>query len=141
MWNLRQIVTYRREISFGDCDPAGIVYYPNILAWVDGAFHQHLRAFGGHAALCARLGSTGMGAVEVTSRFVQPLRDGDVLSIDITRIEWAAKTFELHSEGRTDAGLHFSAKETRGIFVARDDRLALAPTHALQEILEGGAHG
>jgi acyl-CoA thioesterase FadM len=32
------------EVQFGDCDPAGIVFYPNYLAWFDAAFGRMLRA-------------------------------------------------------------------------------------------------
>lgn len=127
---------YQRDISFGDCDPAGIVYYPNILAWVDGAFHHHLRGFGGHAALCERLGSSGMGAVDVTCRFLKPLHDGDALHVHLTDIAWSEKTFVLHYEGRTDQGVHFKAQETRGIFVRGPSGLTLSSTQTLQALLE-----
>ena len=26
---------YRVRIEFGDCDPAGIVFYPNFQRWID----------------------------------------------------------------------------------------------------------
>lgn len=132
---------YRVTVSFGDCDPAGIVYYPNILAWVDGAFHHYLRGFGGHAALCDMMGSTGMGAVDVRCQFARPLRDGDALEIDITDLSWTEKRFELTYAGRTDQGVHFTATETRGIFVQEGDRLRLGPTGPLRRILAGEDHG
>lgn len=138
MWNMSDQTPYQRTVSFGDCDPAGIVYYPNILAWVDGAFHHHLRGFGGHAALCARLGATGMGAVDVTCQFKRPLRDGDTVEVHLTGLDWSGKTFVLHYEGRTKEGLHFSAQETRGIFLAGPKGLTLAPTKPLQDLLERG---
>ena len=28
---------YRVKIEFGDCDPAGIVFYPNFQRWIDAA--------------------------------------------------------------------------------------------------------
>ncbi|BEU28074.1 hypothetical protein PBP221_82140 (plasmid) [Paraburkholderia sp. 22B1P] len=33
--------TFRIDVQFGDCDPAGIVFFPNYLRWVDAAFHAH----------------------------------------------------------------------------------------------------
>ena len=33
-------------IEFGDCDPAGIVYFPRYLEWFDAALQNHLRAVG-----------------------------------------------------------------------------------------------
>ena len=31
-------------VSFGDCDPAGIVFYPNFFRWFDRCFHHFLAA-------------------------------------------------------------------------------------------------
>ncbi len=132
---------YRVMVSFGDCDPAGIVYYPNILAWVDGAFHHHLRAFGGHKAICARLGSAGLGAVDVKCRFKRPMRDGDTLEILLIGIEWSEKTYTLSYEGRAAEGVTFECEETRGVFVGRGEGLSLAPNEALRRVLTGGANG
>ena len=129
---------YRRDISFGDCDPAGIVYYPNILAWVDGAYHHYLRRFGGHFALGQRRGSTGIGAVDVKCQFKRPLRDGDSVLVDLTAIEWSEKTFVLRYDGRTDDGVHFLAEETRGIFIEEGSRLILGSTAPLRALLEQG---
>jgi 4-hydroxybenzoyl-CoA thioesterase len=33
-------------IEFGDCDPAGIVYFPRYLEWFDAAMQNHFRACG-----------------------------------------------------------------------------------------------
>ena len=41
-------------VSFGDCDPAGIVYYPNFFTWVDRCFHTMLHEKLGAMRLCAR---------------------------------------------------------------------------------------
>lgn len=34
------------DITFGDCDPAGIVFYPNAFRWMDAGFHTLLRPVG-----------------------------------------------------------------------------------------------
>jgi 4-hydroxybenzoyl-CoA thioesterase len=36
----------RHFIEFGDCDPAGIVYFPRYLEWFDAALQNHLRESG-----------------------------------------------------------------------------------------------
>ena len=49
-----------QQVSFGDCDPAEIVFYPNFFRWVDRCFHEMLRQrLGGHARLCRDLGAQG----------------------------------------------------------------------------------
>ena len=30
-------VTYTVRVEFGDCDPAGIVWFPNFFRWIDAA--------------------------------------------------------------------------------------------------------
>jgi 4-hydroxybenzoyl-CoA thioesterase len=30
-------VTYTARVEFGDCDPAGIVWFPNFFRWIDAA--------------------------------------------------------------------------------------------------------
>ena len=36
----------RFTVEFGDCDPAGIVFYPNYLRWMDAASLHFFRAMG-----------------------------------------------------------------------------------------------
>jgi 4-hydroxybenzoyl-CoA thioesterase len=33
-------------VSFGHCDPAEIVFYPNFFRWFDAAFHSFLESSG-----------------------------------------------------------------------------------------------
>lgn len=50
-------------ISFGDCDPAGIVFYPNFFGLFDRTFHAWLMAHGGHVAICEAIGAKGLRAI------------------------------------------------------------------------------
>ena len=74
------------RIEWGDCDPAGIVYYPRYLAFFDACTsalieralgmtkHEYLKAydFGGHPL------------VNTHSRFLIPTRFGDDVTIETT---------------------------------------------------------
>lgn len=123
---------YPIQVSFGDCDPAGIVFYPNIFRWLDATFQDFLRQFGGHKALCAELGATGMGLMEAHSRFRTPLQDGDALLVRITALDWGNRSLTLGYQGYVGDRLAFEATETRGLFVKRDGRLTAAPMQALR---------
>ncbi|MCB1406262.1 MAG: acyl-CoA thioesterase [Rhodobacteraceae bacterium] len=123
---------YAHRVSFGDCDPAGIAYYPNIFKWVDTTFHDFLRQFGGHRTLCAEFGATGMGLMEAQARFRSPLQDGDALDVRITALDWGHRSLTLSYQGHVGERLAFEATETRGIFVERDGRLTAAPMAALR---------
>ena len=52
-----RVFRYPIEVKFGDCDPAGIVFYPNFYRWFDEAVHAAARACGwGWEADIARTG-------------------------------------------------------------------------------------
>lgn len=104
------------KISFGDCDPAGIVYYPNTFRWMDATFHDFLRGFGGHAELCAQLGSKGLGLVDASAQFRSPMLDGDELAVHLSIQTWSSKTVTVAYEGRVGERLAFSGREIRCVF-------------------------
>lgn len=93
--------TYR--VSFGDCDPAGIVYYPNLFAWLDRTFHTYLSGRGGgHMVLCRRLGAKGIGPVKANCDFPLPATENDELTVAIEEIEWHNRTFTVRYAGLID---------------------------------------
>lgn len=124
-------------IRFGDCDPAGIVFYPNYLRWFDGTFHALLRSRGtGHQELCAGLGVMGMGLMEVGARFRSPATDGDLLTLSVEVGEWRERSVRFLYQGHVDGRLVLDGFEMRGLFVRKDDRLTLSPVAPLKAYLE-----
>lgn len=110
----------RFNVSFGDCDPAGIVYYPNMFRWVDATYHDFLRCFGGHKSICERVGAVGTGLMDVQAQFRSPLNDGDELAIKLIALEWQNKSLTLRYQGVVGERLAYEATETRGMFVPRE---------------------
>jgi 4-hydroxybenzoyl-CoA thioesterase len=125
----------RIEVTFGDCDPAGIVFYPNIFRWLDKTFHDWLRTIGGHASICEQLGSIGLGLIEAQSQFRRPLIDGDVLIIRLMLREWGSKTLGISYEGRVGERIMFTAQETRGLFKRTGDVMVAAEIAPLRELM------
>lgn len=123
------------QITFGDCDPAGIVFYPNTFRWMDAAFHNYLRPYGGHKKLCSKLQSVGIGLVDVSAQFHNPMRDGDKLSIDISNIEWGRRTIALTYEGRVGERIAFCGKEVRCLFIRPKTDIIAANMTELRKIL------
>ena len=128
-------------ISFGDCDPAGIVYYPNFYRWMDATFHGFLRARSiGHTALCRQFDAIGLGLMETGMRFRAPGQDGDLLVFAIDAIDWSERSYRLSYSARVGARVLAEGFETRGLF--RQDaegRLRAAPVAPLRAILGCGA--
>ncbi|APH72172.1 acyl-CoA thioesterase [Aquibium oceanicum] len=127
------------KVSFGDCDPAGIVYYPNHFRWFDATFHALLQRFGGHAAVSRKLGSIGIGLIEVGGAFRAPAEDGDALVLTARLVEWREKTLRIAYEGRIDDRLTVEGFEVRGLFIREDGQLRAGRMAPLREMLEAGA--
>ena len=124
------------QVSFGDCDPAGIVFYPNFYAWIDRTFHALLREkLGGHARLCKDLGAQGIGLMNAEMSFRSPATEGDLLHLQITGITWASKSFDVSYQAHVDERLIFEAVEKRGIFVRRDGRMSAGNVSILKDRL------
>jgi 4-hydroxybenzoyl-CoA thioesterase len=105
-----------QPVTFGDCDPAGIVFYPNFFAWFDRTFHDWLRNFGGHAKICGEMGSVGLGLMEVNAKFRAPLRDGDILDLHLNIEAWDRKALRLTYEGHVNGKTAVLGSEVRGLF-------------------------
>ncbi|OBZ97557.1 hypothetical protein ADU59_00655 (plasmid) [Pararhizobium polonicum] len=122
-------------VTFGDCDPAGIVFYPNFYRWMDTTFHHFLRGAGGHAQIARSLGSKGLGVLTSELTFRAPAKDGDLLNFALTGIEWGERSFLLQYSGRSGAVLCCEGSERRAVFVTRDDRMGATATGPLREML------
>ena len=74
-----------RLVEWGDCDAAGIVYYPNYYRWMDAAFHAMTAAIGfDHRSLGAEHGLLGTPLVDTGCTFSAPATFGDVLTVTPT---------------------------------------------------------
>jgi 4-hydroxybenzoyl-CoA thioesterase len=137
----RMVVAHQwsQPVSFGDCDPAGIVFYPNYFAWFDRTFHDWLRKFGGHAAICESLEALGIGLMEVNAKFRAPSRDGDVLDIALSVVAWEGKTLRLAFEGKINGRTVVLGQEVRGLFKTSPAGMFAADIEALKAYLEN--HG
>lgn len=85
------------EIQFGDCDPAGIVYYPNYFRFFDNASAGLLSAaLGMHKRdWLERCGSAGIPMVDTGARFSRPCRFGDVVEIHSQITELGRSSFGI----------------------------------------------
>jgi 4-hydroxybenzoyl-CoA thioesterase len=115
--------TTKVEIQFGDCDPAGIVYYPNYFRFFDNAtaallsaaFAMHKRNWLEH------FGIAGIPMVDTGARFIKPSRFGDVVDIRSEIIELGRSSFSVkHTLLRGDE-IAIEAHEKR-VWVVRDEQ-------------------
>ncbi len=86
---------HRVEVAFGDCDPAGIVFFPNFSRWMDQASLVFFRTCGvpSWRELEAERSIVGTPLLEIQTQFRLPATYGDVLEIRTTVDEWNERTF------------------------------------------------
>jgi 4-hydroxybenzoyl-CoA thioesterase len=86
---------YSVNVQFGDCDPAGIVFFPNFSRWMDEASLAFFMACGvpPWRELVKTRGIIGTPLLEINTQFKRPATYGETIEIHTTVEEWSAKTF------------------------------------------------
>lgn len=115
---------YQVDVHFGDCDPAGIVFFPNFSRWMDEASLAFFKACGvpPWRELVKTRGIVGTPLLEIHTKFFKPATYGETIEVHTTIEEWASKTFRHRHVVRRGADLLCEGTEVRA-FVIRD------PTH------------
>ncbi|MDM0115889.1 acyl-CoA thioesterase [Variovorax sp. J22R133] len=116
-------IIYTTRVEFGDCDPAGIVWFPNFFRWIDAASRHFFVECGvPHWSETARtMGVIGTPLVDTHTRFVSTASYGDTLNIVTTVKEWRSKSFvQAYRVMRGDA-LILECEEVRIFGGKRED--------------------
>ena len=112
---------YSVTVQFGDCDPAGIVFFPNFSRWMDAASLSFFVQCGVPLwrELVKTRGIMGTPLLEINSRFLHAVTYGETLTIATHVEEWRNKAvIQMHRVTRGDAVL-CEGREVRA-FVVRD---------------------
>jgi 4-hydroxybenzoyl-CoA thioesterase len=111
---MSRTVTTTIRVEWGDCDPAGIVYYPNFFHWCDVATWNFFTACGlPIAELQKRYGTIGFPLLEASAAFRVPSRPQDLLTITTRLGTLQRKTVELHHAFSRDGVALLAARELR----------------------------
>jgi len=127
---------YRVSIEFGDCDPAGIVFFPNFSRWMDAASLSFFMQCGlpPWRELVKTRGIVGTPLLEIHTKFIKAATYGEDIVVATHVSEWREKVFvQVHRVTRknpTGEDLICEGREVRA-FVKRDadnpDRLRAIP--------------
>jgi 4-hydroxybenzoyl-CoA thioesterase len=114
--------TIKVEIQFGDCDPAGIVYYPNYFRFFDNATAAMLSAaFAMHKRnWLTHYGILGIPMVDTGARFIKPSAFGDVVEIRSEITELGRSSFGVRHTLLRDGDTAIEAHEKR-VWVVRGE--------------------
>ncbi len=118
-------------IEWGDCDEAGIVFYPNYFYWLDCSFQRLLRARG----LSQREVRKRFGAVtpitQAHADFTAPARYDDVLDIEVRVALDGERRFRVDYDFRSGGKRIGSGHEIRAwALIGVDGAIKGAPVNA-----------
>ena len=123
---MSRTTTYTVHVTFGDCDPAGIVFFPNFSRWMDTASLSFFMQCGvpPWRELERTRGIVGTPLLEINTKFIKSATYGETLVVATHVEEWRAKVVvQLHriTRARADGGqdLICEGREVR-TFVTRD---------------------
>ena len=110
------------QVHFGDCDPAGIVFFPNFSRWMDASSFQFFVQCGvpPWRELERTRGIIGTPLLEIHTRFLRPATYGDIIEVHTHVEEWRAKVFVQHHRILRGDELLCEGSEVRA-FCVRDD--------------------
>ena len=102
------------RIEWGDCDPAGIVYFPRYVEYFDACTARLFEAAGyPKAAMLKQFDMAGFPMVDLKVRFLIPSRFTDDVVVDSTISEWKRSSFLVHHRLLRGEELAVEAFETR----------------------------
>ena len=118
---MTRTTTHTVTIQFGDCDPAGIVFFPNYSRWLDASSLSFFMQCGvpPWRELVKTTGIVGTPLLEHQIKFHKTATYGETIVISTHVEEWRAKVFvQVHRVTR-DGELLCEGRDTRA-FVRRD---------------------
>ena len=120
---MSKTVVYEVQVTFGDCDPAGIVFFPNFSKWMDASSLNFFMKCGvpPWRELVKTTGIIGTPLLEINTKFMQPATYGETLQIHTSIVEWRDKVvLQKHVVMRGDVVL-CEGIETRAFCIKHPD--------------------
>ena len=101
------------QLHWGDCDPAGIIFYPTYFRWFDAATWSLFASVGYHAKRM-RAERLAMPLVAADCEFRSPAAQQDRAEVRSRIARWGGKSFVVtHDVVREDGTLLARGSETR----------------------------
>lgn len=116
---------FKVQIQFGDCDPAGIVFFPNFSKWMDAAALHFFMSQGvpPWRELVKTTGIIGIPLLEINTRFTKPATYGEAIEIQSEITEWRPKVFIMQHIVTRDETLICEGTEVRAFCIRDGDRM------------------
>lgn len=107
------VASFACQVHWGDCDPAGIIFYPTYFRWMDSACWA-LFASVGYPAKRMRAENLAMPLISAECQFLHPAEQGDHCEVRSRITRFGGKSFVLaHEVLRADGTALARGSETR----------------------------
>ena len=124
------------EISWGDCDPADIVYFPNYFRWFDASTAHHFATAGlPKPELIRRYNVVGFPMVDTSAKFYVPSKHGDVVNITTRITRFGRSSFDLEHRLFRGKTLAVEGFEKRVLAQKKEDRDGIRSIAIPQEVI------
>ena len=124
------------EVSWGDLDPAAIVFYPHFFAWADAAAHRLFRKLGSPMDALLVKERISFGLVACSAQFHSPARQGDRLRCRTTVAKIGTASLELEHVFRVGRRAVATVREVR-VCMDLSDPKALAARELPTRVRKG----
>jgi 4-hydroxybenzoyl-CoA thioesterase len=90
---------YAHVVEWGECDPAGIVFYPQYFALFDACTHALFERGGiGLHELTANGSLAGIPVVALTATFMRSMSPGAKVDIETEVVRWGRSSFDVRHQ-------------------------------------------
>lgn len=116
---MSKTTVYSVDVQFGDCDPAGIVFFPNFSRWMDAASHHYFMQCGlpPWHAMTDLPHCVGAPLLEIHTRFLTSVTYGETIELHTDIEEWRGKVFIQRHRVMRGETLICEGRETRALCV------------------------
>ena len=121
--SMSKTTVFEIPVTFGDCDPAGIVFFPNFSKWMDAASLHFFVQCGvpPWRELVKTTGIIGTPLLEINTKFMRTATYGETLQVHTCIKEWRDKVFIQHHQVMRGEVLLCEGFETRAFCIRHPD--------------------
>jgi 4-hydroxybenzoyl-CoA thioesterase len=116
------MLSNRKEIQaeWGDCDPAGIVYFPRFFEFFDACTNALFERAGfPKAEMLKHYGLLGIPLIEAGAQFYVPAAFGETVVVETRIVEWGNSSFRVEHKMYKGDVLAVEGRERR-VWTVRD---------------------
>lgn len=108
------------QVEWGDCDPAGIVYFPRFFEFFDACTNALFERAGFRKAEMLRhYGLLGIPLIEAGAQFYVPAAFGETVAVETRIVEWGNSSFRVEHKMYKGDVLAAEGRERR-VWTVRD---------------------